>query len=579
MRKTELLVREAAHLETRRANLRPGTYDEQARTIEAIISTGAPVARRDAQGAFNEVLDTAGADLSVLPGAHVLNSHRQASVGDILGTVESAWREGTNIVARLRLSERPEVATIVSAIRSGDISGVSIGYEVSQWQDGTDANGQRTRTATAWRVREVSFVPVPADPHARTRGGSAALIRDLGTRAGLETRTIDALIDRGATVEEARSAILDEMLTRSATVIRTSHNNHTMDNSENFIRAVGEALYMRDNPSHQPSGPAQQYVGHSLIDVARTVCQRSGVNITGLGAPALIERALTTSDFPQILANTVGRTLRASYDQPASGIRQLARQTTASDFRAKAKLMLDSSGIVLEKVNEHGEFKSTSLVEAGESYKLATFGKIIPISRQAIINDDLSAFTDFARRLGQAAQAFEAQQLVDLLQSNAGVGPTMSDGKALHHTDHGNISAAGAAPSETTLSAARLAMRKQTGPGGGLITVTPSHILIPSELETSVEKLLTAIQAMTTADVNVFSKLIPVVEPRLTSATRWWLFASNMEGLEYAHLAGAPGPQIETRHGFTVDGVETKVRLDFGAGFVEWRGSYTNAGA
>ena len=62
---------------------------------------------------------------------------------------------------------------------------------------------------------------------------------------------------------------------------------------------------------------------------------------------------------------------------------------------------------------------------------------------------------------------------------------------------------------------------------------------------------------------------------------RWWLVASpaEVDGLEYAHLAGAPGPQIETRTGFTVDGVETKVRLDFGAGLVDWRGWYTNAGA
>jgi hypothetical protein len=180
-----------------------------------------------------------------------------------------------------------------------------------------------------------------------------------------------------------------------------------------------------------------------------------------------------------------------------------------------------------------------------------------------------------------AAQAFEAQELVSLLQSNSGVGPTMSDGNALHHTAHGNISASGAAPSETTLSAARLAMRKQTGQGGGLISVTPRFLLVPSELETSSEKLLTAIQAAQTSDVNPFSKLSLIVEPRLTSTTRWWLVADKAEvdGLEYAHLSGAPGPQTESRTGFTVDGVETKVRLDFGAGFVDWRGWYTNAGA
>ena len=51
------------------------------------------------------------------------------------------------------------------------------------------------------------------------------------------------------------------------------------------------------------------------------------------------------------------------------------------------------------------------------------------------------------------------------------------------------------------------------------------------------------------------------------------------DGLEYAYLAGAPQPQIETQAGFEVDGVKIRVRLDYGAGFVDHRSWYTNAGA
>ena len=52
-----------------------------------------------------------------------------------------------------------------------------------------------------------------------------------------------------------------------------------------------------------------------------------------------------------------------------------------------------------------------------------------------------------------------------------------------------------------------------------------------------------------------------------------------LEGLEYAYLQGQEGPYTETRVGFEVDGIETKCRLDFGAGFVEYRSWYQNAGA
>lgn len=82
--------------------------------------------------------------------------------------------------------------------------------------------------------------------------------------------------------------------------------------------------------------------------------------------------------------------------------------------------------------------------------------------------------------------------------------------------------------------------------------------------------------------VNPFSgSLSLVVEPRLSSATRWYVSAdpAEIDGLEYAYLAGGEGPQVETKAGWDVDGVEIRVILDFGAGFIDWRGWYANAGA
>lgn len=232
-------------------------------------------------------------------------------------------------------------------------------------------------------------------------------------------------------------------------------------------------------------------------------------------------------------------------------------------------------------MNEHGEFRSGTTVEAAESYRLDTFGRIFGITRQALVNDDLGAFTDLTRRLGQAAAAFEAQFLVDLVEANGGAGARMSDGNTLFHVEHGNLASDAGAPSEDSLSAARLAMRSQVGVQGGLISVTPRFVLVPSALETSVEKLLSTIQATRTADVNVFTFLTAIVEPRLRSPTRWYVVAApaEIDGLEYAYLAGQPGPQIDSQTGFRIDGVEMKVRLDYGAGFVDWRGWYASEGA
>ena len=158
----------------------------------------------------------------------------------------------------------------------------------------------------------------------------------------------------------------------------------------------------------------------------------------------------------------------------------------------------------------------------------------------------------------------------------------MDDGTALFHADHGNLAGSGGAITLNSLAAARLAMRKQAGLAGRPINVTPKYIIVPPELETTAEMQLAAIQATTSGDVNPFSnKLQILVEARLSDPARWYVAADPMavEGLEYSYLQGEEGPQIDSRAGFEVDGIEFKVRLDFGAAFLGWRGWFMNEGS
>ena len=107
-----------------------------------------------------------------------------------------------------------------------------------------------------------------------------------------------------------------------------------------------------------------------------------------------------------------------------------------------------------------------------QTYAVTTFGRIVGFTRQAMVNDDLGAFADTTRRMGVAAAAFEANFLANIVSSN----PTLADGNAVFSTAHGNITGNGSGTtlSLTTLSAARQAMRAQTGLLGELIDVTPA---------------------------------------------------------------------------------------------------------
>jgi len=582
-----LLLRESPPLARRDASSRPASFNPTARTIEVVFATGAGVQRTDERGQFFEVLSLDGADLEALRGGSVLNAHNQFDgLNAVIGNVLDAWREGDQLIARLQLSERPELEGLVRDIGAGVIASVSVGYEVEIWQDG-ESNGQRTRTATKWRAREISFVPVSADPAARTRGASslslqtqdrAAInrqIRSLGTRAGVGDDVINDLVDRGASLDDARNTLFDNLISRGAVSLRASSGT-ALDDPAVFVRAAAEGVFCRMNPGRTPSGPARQFAQMPLSEVARECLRRSGQSTTGLYGEALVTRALgnvggliTTSDFGGILGDVVGRVLRDAYQAAPAAIKQVARQTTAPDFRTRSTLTLDFSTIGLEKVGEHGEIRNASPVEAAEAFRIDTFARMIGLSRQAIVNDDLGAFNDLTRRLGQAAAAFEAKALCDLVQANDGAGPTLSsDGKTVFHADHHNI--VDAALDVDGLDAARLTLRTQTSLGGGLLAIEPRWLVVGAALETQAQRLLSTITPAMWESVNPFAGALKlVVDPRLRPD--FWYVVGEPTDLEYAHLSGFEGPRVEAQPGWRILGVEYRIYEDWGCGYVDWR--------
>ena len=602
-------MNDTTELLTRRANLAPASADRDARTVEVIWSTGAPVRRRDMAGQYIERLSLApeAVDLTRLQGASVLDAHRQSAVRDVLGNVQSAAVDGQRGTAMIRFSARPEVEPLWQDVLSGILRHVSVGYSVEDWSETTE-NGARVLTAVRWTPHEISLVPTPADPGAHirmennmpddirstvandnganTRATINTEIRSIARIAGLDQAWIDGQIDAAADADTARRAAFEALASRSAPTIRTEQVRVEMGDSQDDpalrTRQMGEALYARINPRHELSEPARRYAYATPVDMAKELLTLRGESTMGLSPATLVTRALdTTSDFPIILGNTVGRVLRDAYQAAPSGIRRLGRQTSARDFRSVNKIMLGEAPL-LEKLNEHGEIKAGTMAEAREAYKIETWAKKIGITRQVLVNDDLGAFSDLARRMGQGAAETEARILVTLLEANSGNGPTLSDTKALFHADHGNKSASGSVISDATLSAARLALRTQKGMDGRIIPVTPKNLLVPPALETVAEKWLATIAPATAADVNPFSGAMSlVVEPRLSSATRWYVTADpgEIDGLEFAYLSGNEGPQVESRSGWDVDGVEIRVILDFGAGFIDHRGWFQNAGA
>lgn len=579
---------------TRRASFTPDTFNADAMTVEAVISTFAPVTRRDARGAYTERLDPAGLDLSGLIGSPVLDGHRQGSARDVIGAIAAHRIEGESLVATIRLSGAADAAPIITRIQEGSVRGVSIGYRVTRWADTLDpVTKARVRTAAAWAISEVSAVPIPADPGATFRSTTmpkdtqdddrAALIQRLVAAHDLPAEWATRMEEAGEELTDdelrtnARAAAAEALQTRARQTPRI-RTVATQDDPATVMARRADALFARVSGT-APKPEAAPYMAETLRDHARAAVEATGTSTRGMDADQLFRAAMhATSDFPGLLTSTGNRTLMGAYQAAQSPIKTtLARQATMTDFRPATRLKLSDVGL-LEKVSESGEITSTTRGEAAESYALDTYATQFAISRKALINDDLGAFRDWGATAGRMAAETEANLLLKLLLSNPVMG---EDGLALFHATHGNLAAA-AALSVATLDAARKAMRGMKALDGKTpINATPRFLVVGPEQETAAEQVLASIYAATLADVNVFSgKLTLLVEPRITD-DRFYIFADPavLPVLEYAYLSSAQGPQMASREGWDVLGMEFRVVLDFGCGAVDWRGAFFNPGA
>lgn len=597
---TEVLTRSIGKL---------SSFNAEARTVDVVLATETPVRRRSWQhGDFDEVLtvNKGAIDASRLDTMALLDSHDAVSGLDArLGSIVPGslrFANGTAIVTA-KLSRNPRGEALHRDLEDGHVMGVSVGYRIdSQERSEAAAGGVATVRATRWTPLEISVVSIPADPNASTRADSAttqdhpdmttetqkitraerariADIRSLATgRVEDAEAFINEHIEAGTSIENFRAALLEKIVERQERTPTFPHQQ--MDTRHTSIRmadAMADALRARADSSHKPQADAREFVGLSLPELARRALDINGISTLGMSAGDVVQRALhTTSDFSHVISSVGQSILAEAYQAVPSGIKAVARESTAKDFKTKSIVRL-SGFSDLEKVNEHGEYKRGTFSEGAESYRIATWGKIFGMTRQMIINDELGAFADVSRQLGQAAARLEADLLAGLVKSN----PVMADGKAVFHADHKNLAASGGALNETTLSAARLAMGKQVGLAGELIDVVPAYLVVSLELQTTAEKLLAAIQPATTDDVNVFSGRLKLVVDRRLDAAAWYVVANPnlVPSLEYSYLEGNQGPRFDTRAGFDIDGVETKVSMDFGAGWVDHRGWYKNPGA
>lgn len=434
--------------------------------------------------------------------------------------------------------------------------------------------------------------PERAAPVAAPAPGAAEVVRFSAVDAlafvatarslGVEARATELVEQNGrgeVGVEAARSALLqaagERQRAETGAVAAGSGARAGEGDQERSREGIIEALVARATGS-QPSEQARPYMASRLLEVA---AERAGLSRNERDHHVILRAANTSSDFPIILESVGQRIVLRRYEQRPSTYQAIARRRDLRDFRATKLLTVgDFPGLL--PYEEDGEIKSGTINEGKESVTLGSYGRIIRITRQAIVNDDMGIFDDVFGTIGRTVRNFENATAWAVKNLNSGLGPKMADGKTFFHADHGNLTTPGEAPSITSLGASRAKMMKQTDVDGNITNLMPSVFLVGADLLTVAEQLTSSIQPVVQGEVNPLAgRLTPVGEGSMVG-NAWELYADPADSTawSYGYLESSPGPRVMTEEQFNTDGMSMRVTLDFYFGGTDPKAAQRNAG-
>lgn len=384
--------------------------------------------------------------------------------------------------------------------------------------------------------------------------------------------------DPACTVEAAGLKLLAHIGSRSSPVSGHVTVRTDVNHLQEFKAAAQDVLLARAGIRvAEPHPGARDLQRMGIVGMADSILSMLGKSDRNRSAASIIHAAMSTSDFPSLLSGIANKALSIGYDESPANHTVFTAEREVANFKQNTLVNL-SEFPGLEHVPELAEYTNGSMSDSASFFQLATFGKVIKFSRQALINDDLSAFTMLPKSMGAAARRLEADKVFALLTDN----PVLGDGHTLFSSEHGNQ---GAALQFTIdgLSTARAAMRKQRGIGGlAYLDPQPRYLIVPVALETKAEQLLASLVDPSTQNATPNSEFIRgltlVSDPRLdvASTSTWYLAASpkQVEGILRAYLSGERMPFLEEATEFKTDAISYKVRLDFAAGVMDYRGLY-----
>lgn len=455
--------------------------------------------------------------------------------------------------------------------------------------------------------------PAPAAPAAPAPAADDAVLAALAARntaisgvfaqfrdvAGVRDLEVTCLADPRMSVEAAQGRLLARLGTGGAPLAdHSTPHVEAGDDERDRYRAAGVTAILaragRLTAAERDSGlRGNPLANATLLAMAEQCLMRAGINTRGMDRDTLASRVLaqqTTSDFVILLENALHKVLVGAYNAQPFTWQRFCHIGTLADYRPHGRYQL-SSFSDLAAVNEAGEYTNGTLGDGvKQTIQGQRKGRILAITPEVLVNDDLGFLVDLAATLGRAAGRTIEKDVYALFALNSGAGPTLADGNPLFYASRAsgtNIDSTSAAPTVTSMDASAQILRNQKDIGGNdFLDLEPAIWLGPvakaGAARTVVNSEYDPDATNKLQRYNIARNIVSdvVASPRL-AGNRWYLFASPAIApvIEVAFLNGVREPQIAQDDNFRTEGRSWRVTHKYGVGAVGYIGAVTNAGA
>jgi hypothetical protein len=296
----------------------------------------------------------------------------------------------------------------------------------------------------------------------------------------------------------------------------------------------------------------------------------------------------SSSDFPNLLGNTMYKTLLSGFNGFPSPWRQYVTIGNLADFKAHDRVILSGAPDLIE-VEPDGNYQDSKIKDYKYSIQAKTFGRTFSVGRHTIINDDLGGILSWPKLFGPATVRTMVKLILGLLKGGI---DTCYDGKALFNVDHSNYitntALANTAAGMAAVSSAAQKIALSTDPDTGeLMGIKGKYLLTGTTLAPAARQLLRSAQILPASTngggtFNEIGGLIHIEEPLIDSviSTTFWAVIADpaiapvietpdllVMKPTMANLAGGDDP-----YDFEFDEMTYKVRHDWAVKLAYYQG-------